>query len=231
MTAARTPKALGLLLGYPSAELVMACPEIRTLLAEEGWIPPEARAALEPLLTRLETDDLLDLQEDYTGLFDRTPSLALHLFEHVHGDSRDRGQALVELDVLYREVGLHNASEHTPDYLPLFLEYLSALPSDKAREDLAGAINVIGALRARLENRETAYAAVFRALEAMSAARPDPVLLEKALKADSGRPRTQEELDAAWEEQFAFADVQGQDQKQGGCSKADDMLRRMEAGS
>ena len=79
-----TLRALAALLGYPSAELQAGIPEIRAALAE-GVLSRAARRRLEPLLDRLETGDLLDVQADYSELFDRSRSLSLHLFEHVHG--------------------------------------------------------------------------------------------------------------------------------------------------
>jgi nitrate reductase delta subunit len=91
----------------------------------------------------LEQRDLLDLQEDYVALFDRTPSLSLHLFEHVHGDSRDRGQAMVDLMKVYEEAGLFIDTEETPDYLPLFTEYLATLSSQEASDTVGGVVNII----------------------------------------------------------------------------------------
>ena len=84
--------------------------------------------ALDRLLDELATGDLYDLQERYVLLFDRTRSLSLHLFEHVHGESRDRGQAMVDLKALYERHGLLMSSSELPDHLPLFLEFLSDHP-------------------------------------------------------------------------------------------------------
>jgi nitrate reductase delta subunit len=167
----------------------------------------------------------MDAQEDYVSLFDRTPSLSLHLFEHVHGDSRDRGPALVDLDSLYRERGLENLSEHTPDYLPMFLEYLSLLPVEEARETLDGAVDVIAVIGERLKKRGSAYAVLFDALEEAASRKPDPKKLQGALKADEGLPMSAEEMDKAWEEQFAFADIKPD--QGGGCPQAEEMLARM----
>lgn len=225
----KTLKVLAALLAYPDPEIMAAGEEFKAVLKSENWLSASGRNGLDDFLARLGGMDIDDVQEIYVALFDRTPSLSLYLFEHVHGDSRDRGQALVELDSLYREKGLENASEHTPDYLPLFLEYLSLLPSQEARENLQGAIDVIAAVGARLKKRESFYAALFDALEDVAARKPDPRKLSLALKAHDGRALAPEEMDAAWEQQFALAPLT--EGTPGGCPRAEDMLKRMETGS
>lgn len=219
-----TLKIIGFLLNYPAEPIGAAVREMPEILRREEWLSDDTIAALGNFLTELAGRDLMDLQEEYVALFDRTPSLSLHLFEHVHGDSRDRGQALVELDSLYREMGLENVSEHTPDYLPLFLEYLSLLSADEARENLDGAIDVIAVMGGRLKKRGSSYAVLFDALEEAASRRPDEKKLQSALKADPGLPLSTDEMDEAWEEQFAFADVK---EGQSGCPQAEEMLARM----
>lgn len=221
----QTLRVIGLLLTYPTDGLLAAAGEMKTLLERESWLPAPLRQEVAVLLDHLAGQDLLDAEEAYVDLFDRTPSLSLHLFEHVHGDSRDRGQALVDLDTLYRERGLENQSEHTPDYLPMFLEYLALLPVEEARSVLVGAIEVIGALGARLKKRHSPYACLFDALEALADCKPDPARLQAALAADAGEAPDAGALDAAWEEQFALAAL---DQTEQGCPKVDDMLARMQ---
>jgi nitrate reductase molybdenum cofactor assembly chaperone NarJ/NarW len=221
----RTFKIIGVLMAYPSQEAVQAIPDMRAMLKSESWVPHSSILGIEELMNNLSSSDILDMQEDYVALFDRTPSLSLHLFEHVHGDSRDRGQAMVELDLLYREKGLGNSSEHTPDYLPLFLEYLSMLPVAEAQSNLDGAIDVIAAIGERLKKRGSAYASLFDALKCTASCKPDEKKLLSALRVDAGDEVTQEQMDQAWEEQFAF-DKAGEAQN-GGCPKASDMLARM----
>lgn len=225
----KTLKALAFLMAYPSADMQKAGDEISSVLKAEGWLSATTVRKIEKFMDECAAADIYDLQENYVDLFDRTPSLCLHLFEHVHGDSRDRGQALVELDMLYRERGLENSSEHTPDYLPLFLEYLSILSPDEARENLDGAIDVIAVLGERLKKRESDYAVLFDALQEAAARKPDLKKLQSALTFNAGQEPTQEEIDEAWEQQFAFAGTK--DDNGGGCPKAQDMLKRMETGS
>jgi nitrate reductase delta subunit len=125
----RTLKVLSALLSYPSAELQAAVPEMRAAVNAERALPQRNRDRLGRLLEEIATGDLYDLQERYVLLFDRTRSLSLHLFEHVHGESRDRGQAMVDLKALYERHGLYMSSSELPDHLPLFLEFLSAIPA------------------------------------------------------------------------------------------------------
>ncbi len=196
----KTFKALSAILSYPSAELQQAIPEIRTVLVREGLVNAADRAALEPLLSDLESLDLYELQERYTFLFDRTRSLSLHLFEHVHGESRDRGQAMVDLGVHYEEHGFVPATNELPDYLPMFLEFLAVVPIDKARALLADPLEILAALDDRLAKRETPYRGVFRALVTI-ARRPVNAEVLNALRADTDTAADDlEAIDREWEE-------------------------------
>lgn len=222
--ATKTLKILGLLLTYPNESIVQAADDIFKALETEQWLSKKSLGGLQKLLTHFKSSDLLDLQEEYVLLFDRTPSLSLHLFEHIHGDSRDRGPAMVDLDNVYREAGLDNASDETPDYLPLFLEYLSILPVEQAQDDLKGAIDVIAALGERLKKRSSLYANIFEGLISASKQIPDEKNLAKALAMDAGMLPDAATLDQVWEEQFAFDNPMG---KESGCPKAEDMLARI----
>lgn len=224
----KTLKVIGFLLSYPDEPVNAVADEINRLLAQESWLSAPVRKAIGDFMETQGKSDLLDVQEDYVDLFDRTPSLSLHLFEHVHGDSRDRGQAMVELDGLYREIGLENMSEHTPDYLPMFLEYLSLLPMDKVRDNLNGAIDVIAAIGERLKKRRSGYAVLFSALQEAATRQPDERKLKAALAAYDGGVMTPDEMDAAWEEQFALGEPSSQN-GEGACPKVQDILARMNA--
>src|SRR5207244_12015926 len=131
---AKTFKALSILLSYPTAEFQQVAGKLRTVIETEGLVPPSVRRQLDGLLTEIASGDLYDLQERYVLLFDRTRSLSLHLFEHVHGESRDRGQAMVDLKALYERHGLLMSSSELPDHLPLVLEFLSTIPGADARQ-------------------------------------------------------------------------------------------------
>lgn len=194
----RTLRALALLLGYPSAELQAHAGEIRGALAGEGALPHAVLAGMESLLGRLESWDLLDLQADYSELFDRARSLSLHLFEHVHGDNRERGQAMIDLGQQYVDSGFFLDGGELPDFLPVFLEFVSCLPLAEGREMLAQPAHVYAAIAERMDKRKTPYAAVFHALVALTGGRPDQEALHEL------REREPEEdparLDQEWEE-------------------------------
>ncbi len=229
----RTLKVLGFLLTYPSAQTIEVLGECREILSAEKWLPSDTLSALGEMMDYMQSTDLLDLQEEYVALFDRTPSLCLHLFEHVHGDSRDRGQAMVDLSDVYKDAGLIINTKEIPDFLPLFLEYLSLIDQSQARENLANVINITAALAKRLKNRKSKYEAVFNALEVASNCKPDELAVEKALKSADGAMATFEEIDKEWEEQNAFensAQTTGVDMdgsEDAGCPIAEEMLARM----
>ncbi len=121
-------KALGALLTYPTPELVAALPEIASIIHDARKVPRKCRRSLDELIAELGENDLIDLQERYVDLFDRGRRTSLHLFEHVHGDSRERGQAMVDLKALYAGAGYTLAAHELPDYLPAVLEFVSLEP-------------------------------------------------------------------------------------------------------
>lgn len=193
-------KALSALLSYPTEELKDAAGAIREVLYAEALAPRWALDQSRILLTEIETLDLYELQERYVFLFDRTRSLSLHLFEHVHGEARDRGQAMVDLRALYEEAGLDPDARELPDFLPMFLEFLSTRPVDEARALLAEPLTVIAALKERLARRKTPYAAVLRIIEAIAGVAPLAKELDALRKAPDDDPSDLEALDALWED-------------------------------
>jgi nitrate reductase delta subunit len=192
----RTFKALSALLMYPTAELITALPGIEAAMAAEGLLKHNVRRALRPLIAELQTLDLYDLQERYTDLFDKTRRQSLHLFEHIHGESRDRGQAMVDLVAHYERGGLDVTANELPDYLPLFLEFLSIRPIDETRGLLSETGHILALLEERLEKRSSTYAAVFKALRSISG---DVAVASEPLDA-TVEPDELAALDAAWEE-------------------------------
>jgi nitrate reductase delta subunit len=197
----KTLKALSALLTYPTEELAAAIPEIRAALQAEGALPARDLQALEPLLSSLGSDDIYDLQERHIQLFDRTRSLSLHLFEHVHGESRDRGQAMVDLKAVYEAAGFEIEGTELPDFVPLFLEYGSVLPDAEARLLLAEPAHVLAALGERLRKRNSPYAAVFEALVGLAAAQPGAGAFEALVAEADVDPDDLKALDAVWEEE------------------------------
>ncbi len=197
----RTFKVLSLLLTYPTVELQEAAPEMAAVLEAEGLLPARQRRALAGLFDDLASRDLYDLQERYVTLFDRTRSLSLHLFEHVHGESRDRGQALVDLQKLYDGNGLVVAANELPDFLPLFLEYLSTRPAEEACELLGEPLHILTVLEERLNKRKSVYAFVLRALLVLARGGADTKKLADLRAVEDDDPADLEALDRAWAEE------------------------------
>ena len=197
----RTFKALSALLSYPTEALIEAAPEFLTVLDAERLVPAPCRGAVDVLIEEIAIGDLYDLQERYGLLFDRSKTLALHLFEHVHGESRDRGQAMVDLKAMYEHAGLVIAANELPDYVPLLLEFLSTQPLAEARELLGQTAHILAALAERLGRRESNYKAVFDALVAIAVEAPRRDIVEELLKAPDTDPMDLVALDAAWEEE------------------------------
>ena len=189
-----------LLLSYPTEDLQSVCGEIEARLADDMALPSDTVARLQPLLNRLATSDIYVAQEAYVDLFDRGRTHSLHLFEHVHGESRDRGQAMVDLRDRYEARGLEIAANELPDYLPLFLEYLSVLPTEQALEELSQPGVVIAALAQRLAEKGTPWAAPMQVLSGLAGASADELAI-----VPPDDPDDLAALDKAWaEEQVRF---------------------------
>ncbi len=220
----RTLKALSLILSYPTRELQHAMPEIAGVLASDTRVTAAARRALRPLADELGARDIYELEERFVLLFDRSRTLSLNLFEHVHGESRDRGGAMVSLIETYREHGYDPATSELPDHLPVLLEFLSMLPAAEAREILADAAHIFVVLSERLARRESTYAAVFDTLVQLSGAKADQQAVAEMLKAEEVDPNDLEALDAVWEE----TEVTFGPDPNAGCPQVRDMLSRMD---
>jgi nitrate reductase delta subunit len=197
----RTLKILSALIAYPTAELQAAVPEMRAALDAEARLPQKNRDRLDRILEEIATGDLYDLQERYVLLFDRTRSLSLHLFEHVHGESRDRGQAMVDLKALYERHGLFMSSSELPDHLPLFLEFLSQIPEVEARGLIEETAHILEAIRQRLKKRKVPYSSVFSCVQALAQARPSSDIVAALSAEPDEDPNDLAALDAAWEEE------------------------------
>lgn len=220
----RTLKALSLILSYPTGELQDAMPEIGAVFGADPRIAPDTTAALWRLTERLGRSDLYELQESYVMLFDRSRTLSLNLFEHVHGESRDRGGAMVSLIETYREGGFEPATTELPDHLPVLLEFLSTCPSREAQETLADAAHIFDAIDTRLVRRESAYAAAFAALSQLAGAEADAEAVAGMLAQPDDDPTDLAALDAVWEE----TEVTFGPDPNAGCPQVRDMLATME---
>jgi len=189
-------KVLSVLLSYPEAETAAALPELEGEIAACAALPSCLRDHLAALAGELGAGDLITLQERYVALFDQSRSLSLHLFEHVHGESRDRGQAMVDLRRHYERHGMMIAANELPDFLPLLLEFTSTLEEREAVRLLAEVRGIVASLAARLEKRRSPYAA---ALAAVAALAGREAALQPLATPDAEAPAGPT-LDRAWQE-------------------------------
>lgn len=221
---AKTFKALSALLSYPSGDLKAAAGDIAKVLDSEDVLSPKARKAIRPLLADMARLDLYELQEVFVLLFDRSRTLSLNLFEHVHGESRDRGPAMVDLLETYRAGGFDLTSSELPDHLPILLEYLSTRPLDEARELLADAGHILAALAERLHRRESNYAAVLAALAEVAGVEASSEMVQELLSVQDDDPEDLKALDEVWEE----AEVTFGPDPNAGCPVTRDLLAEMD---
>jgi nitrate reductase molybdenum cofactor assembly chaperone NarJ/NarW len=194
---AYTLRALAWLLRYPDAELRSALPELRRALHDDAALESGRLAELDALMDRLGGTGAMRTEAEYVELFDRGHRTALHLFEHVHGDSRDRGPAMVDLAQTYERAGLLFAPSELPDYLPVVLEFASTQPPGQAREFLREISHIVRTIFSALLERQSPYASVLAAVLDLAGERAEKVDLP-----------AEPLLDESWAEPEAF----------GGCS-------------
>ncbi len=202
-------KVLARVLEYPTEELQASKDALVTAVLEDSRLPRQNKEQLLRCVEMICDGDLLDMQENYVGMFDKGRATSLLLFEHVHGESRDRGQAMVDLMEEYRTNGLEIDARELPDYLPLFLEYLSTRPWDEIRNWLEDIHHILGLLGERLYQRESFYHVVMDSLLTLSGRSANRQELAEIVAAEE-RDDTPEALDKVWEEEMVkFVDDQG----------------------
>ena len=191
----RILKLLGVLLAYPAEPMIAALPELQALIDADNGFPGKQKKDLLQLVSELAENDLLLSQENYVDIFDRGRATSLHLFEHVHGESRDRGMAMVDLQRMYDAAGLTLKPGELPDYLPVVLEYLSNRSEAEARDMLEDCGHILRKIGDALAERESRYSAIFAALLLLA---NEPGLTP----ADKREPiREEKSLDEEWAEE------------------------------
>ncbi|MDI3326420.1 nitrate reductase molybdenum cofactor assembly chaperone [Pontibacterium granulatum] len=207
----RNLKILSALMDYPEAELLEGRQELIAELRNDAFLAAEQKEALIEFVDQLCTSDLLDAQEEYVALFDRGRSNSLLLFEHVHGESRDRGQAMVDLMSVYEKQGFVIDQRELPDYIPLFLEFLSLRPEQEVRQWLMDVSHILALLEARLQQRESHYAVLFEVLLSLIGVEVERAELKEKVATEE-RDDTPEALDKVWEEEMVrFTEGSAQD--------------------
>lgn len=195
--ATYTLRVLAHLLRYPDATFRAHIPEMQQALKAEAALAPMRLAELGALLRHLEHSPAIDVESEYVELFDRGRRTALHLFEHVHGDSRERGPAMVDLIQTYEKGGLYLRPEELPDHLPVLLEFASTQPPVQAREFLGEIAHIVRNIFSALSARQSPYASVLAAVLELAGERAQTVPLAP-----------EPSLDESWAEPEVF----------GGCS-------------
>lgn len=208
-------RVLAALLGYPDAQLRSHLSEMCELLRDEQAVSPSRRTELDRLMDALRQADPLEAESDYVELFDRGRSTSLHLFEHVHGDSRDRGPALIDLGQTYETAGLILAEGELPDYLPAVLEFVSTQPPREARAFLAEMAHIFNAIFGALQQRDSAYASVLGALIELAGETAKPVA-----------PAAEPSLDESWAEPAVFDGCSTQGQAKPGQPQPIHVMRK-----
>ena len=191
--ASRILRVMAALLGYPRAEVREHLPEMREILRSEGALSAARQAELDALIDSLSSADPLETEANYVQLFDRGRATSLHLFEHVHGDSRDRGPAMIDLAQTYEKAGLYLAPGELPDYLPAVLEFVSTQPPREARAFLGEMAHIFNALFSALQQRASPYASVLGALLELAGEKAQAVKLA-----------AEQTLDESWVEPPVF---------------------------
>ncbi|MFN3861506.1 MAG: nitrate reductase molybdenum cofactor assembly chaperone [Roseateles sp.] len=194
-----TLRVLAALLRYPDAAFRAAIPELQQALRDEAALPKARIDELIALLDRLQRDDPFAVEAEYVDLFDRGRGTALHLFEHVHGDSRERGPAMIDLQQTYEQAGLYLTASELPDHLSVVLEFASTQPPREARAFLGEIAHIVRVIFSALLRRRSPYASVLAAVLELAGERAESVEIPP-----------EPELDEAWAEPEAF----------GGCSTA-----------
>ncbi|MCF7987478.1 MAG: nitrate reductase molybdenum cofactor assembly chaperone [Methylovulum sp.] len=195
-----TLKVLSLLLSYPEVDMLAALDDMIAVIKQENRLSEAHKKSLLARINSYRDADLLDLQAQYVALFDRGRFLSLHIFEHVHGESRDRGQAMVNLLQRYERHGFELSTQELPDYIPLFLEFLSQQEAEDAIQLLHDAMPVFSLLGARLAERGSAFHAIFEALEGL-VGEPDGISEIRQQAATESPDETLLHMDEIWAEE------------------------------
>lgn len=192
-------KLVGVLLDYPQDELWRHGEELLAA-ADDPGLPKHRRADLARFVRGLLDTDPLVAQDQWLSTFDRGRAMSLLLFEHIHGESRDRGQAMVDLIEAYRKNGFELSAKELPDYLPLLLEYLAQRPTAEAREWLHHVSHIVGLLAARAGERKSPQAVLFEILVEFADGKLDLGALRQRAS-EEPRDDTPEVMDRLWEEE------------------------------
>ncbi len=215
VAASGSLRVLAALLSYPDAAMRGHLSEMREILCDEAVLSAARHAELDALIDALANADALETEANYVELFDRGRGTSLHLFEHVHGDSRERGPAMIDLAQTYEKAGLYLAPSELPDYLPAVLEFVSTQPPVEARSFLGEMAHIFNAIFSALQQRESAYASVLGALLELAGEKAQAVALA-----------AEPPLDESWAEPLVFDGCSSQGQTKPGQPQPIQIIRK-----
>lgn len=219
-TCTLTLRVLAHLLSYPDATLRAHLGEMREALHTERALSPSRLAELDLLMDRMVAHPGVEVEADFVDLFDRGRGTALHLFEHVHGDSRDRGPAMVDLVKTYEEAGLFMGEDELPDHLTVVLEYASTQPPEHSREFLSEVAHILQVIFSALLKRQSAYASVIAAVLDLAGEKAQAVKLPE-----------EPAIDETWEEPLAFGGCSTEGQANPGQPQPIQIIKRQPLGA
>lgn len=112
-----------LLLGYPDDEFTTRLPLIRRAVAA---LPAPIASPLRSFLEHVDATPPTDLAIDYVATFDNRRRCCLFLTYYQHGDTRNRGVALLKLKQTYKRGAMRLTDEELPDHLAVMLEFAAS---------------------------------------------------------------------------------------------------------
>jgi nitrate reductase delta subunit len=194
-------RALALLLSYPDADMRSKLTDVMSVLSLERALSPSRISELKNLSEQLQSLDPLEVESRYVETFDRGRLTCLNLFEHVHGDSRDRGPAMIDLSQTYAQSGLVLDPDELPDHLCVVLEFASTQTEGVAKSFLDEMAHILNSIFSALLKRESPYAAVIAAVLELSGHKAQAVSIP-----------VEESMDSSWQEPEAFDGCQSRGQ-------------------
>lgn len=204
MIKSKTYKIFSILLSYPTEELKKSVDDMIDILKYDGLLSNQDIKCITHLISFIKNNDLLYLQEYYVSIFDRKKDFSLYIFEHIHGDSRERGMAMVDLKDFYKKSDLSVLTNELPDYLPLFLEYMSLISENEAKSLIGEIVNIIAILSRKLNIINSDYSYLFASIEKLSDVKCDNNLVDKIiLKFDSSN-QSDINVDDDWKDPKVF---------------------------
>ena len=205
MIKLHTYKILSTFLSYPDANLKNSINLVSGIFESEKILSQVHINQISNFILYIKKNNLLHLQESYVSIFDRQKHFSLYLFEHIHGDSKERGMAMIDLNNLYKKSNFEITQQNElPDFIPVFLEYLSLINKEKASNLIGEIISIITTLHLRLKTINSPYYIIFSILEELSEIKPDAKLIQKISNDKSFLKISHYQVDKDWEDKNVF---------------------------